>query len=170
MKTLFLLILIFFSSELLSQIPKVEISNHDLLKAIDLFIDSLKLSDRKGSIVVEIKDVISPNIRQSNDPYERESLNESKWPKYFSCALIFQPNISSLKRTPPESYSIHRNIPILFYIGLDYYFVKLNNKDIDDLSRKLRFYFPLSNKNDDPLPEWPVWHISLKNGRIYFDR
>lgn len=164
-------VLTFCSKNTMSQISEVEINDNDVLRVIELFIDSLKISAKKGAVTVEFGNIDIPQMNESTERYHRHEISEVK--KDFKVAseimlLIFwQPDLTSVRKYPPVGYCILKGKPILFYTKANL-LIKPNHKSVDNFCNQIKKYFKTEKKNT-LTPIGLIWYVKISEGRIYID-
>jgi hypothetical protein len=155
----------------MSQISEVEINNRNVLEAIELFIDSLNISAKKGAVVVEFGNIEVPQLNESSEAYFRHEVSKAR--KGFQAAsetmflIMLQPDLTSVRKNPPLGYCILKGKPILFYSKANL-LIKANQKATDNFCYRMKKFFKPEKKNT-LIPIGPIWQVKISEGRIYID-
>jgi hypothetical protein len=168
-KHLIVLALLFLSTPAICQIPRVEISQPAILEIIDLYLDSLQISQNEnGAVLIELKfmrSVFENDTILGPDPYSRMDLVSESPDKSedlsFELRIKLKSAIPVLRYAPPDFYSIYRNRPVLFYTGF-HFINKPSKKAINDFMNKIMVYYARRQR----IVTRPLWRFLVDDNKL----
>jgi hypothetical protein len=121
MRQIFVILFIALASKSLASVPEIQITDKSFLRAIDIYLDTMNLSDSDpGVLLVEISNM------ERNHTFEN-----SRKPFY---DIVVRGATSEFQLTTPSAYFMYRNRPILIYTGIE----KLMVNSDDELKRLIK--------------------------------
>jgi hypothetical protein len=145
------------------QVSQVQIDDPQLLRAIDLTIDTLAVPKNElGAIVVEISRFTAETSDvEFDDELVGKALKTIETFEY-EVKVSFNMNAIVLKYQPPACYFFHHDRLILVYFGIEK-FIKVDDNKIDGLRKKMKKYF----RNDGGSYTSPACWLKVRGAEVF---